>query len=131
MKRHIEEVLRWLKQNNIIPVHQREDISCYIYMPWVTKNIFRRSNALLLKKGRHLHYINAEDDTLVVMLKMMVNRIIMVKIQQGWLAPDRIDSVPRRHSLGISSSDIYSLCLAAMQQSASRTGASVKCRFCL
>ena len=43
------------------------------------------------------------------MLTMMVKRIILVKTQQGWLGPDRIDSVPNHYSLIIPSYEIDSL----------------------
>ena len=50
-------------------------------------------------KIRHLHHIDEKVDTLVVMLKMTMKRIILIKTQQSWLRLDPIGSIPGPHSL--------------------------------
>ena len=65
-----------------------------------------------------MHYINDKFDILVVMLSLMVKR--MSNALQGWLGPDRIDSLPTHHSLIIPSYEIAS-------HSANRTATGFAC----
>ena len=61
------------------------------------------------KKGRHLQNIDDKVDTLIIVFAMMAKEMIWVRTQQGWLGPDRIDSVPCHHFLDIPSYQIDSL----------------------
>ena len=64
---------------------------------------------LYFPKGPRLHKIDDKVDTLDIMLTMMVMRMILVQTLQGWLEPDRIDSVPGHHSVIIPIYDIHAL----------------------